>query len=179
MSEQQSTISALLKEKPGRGRPRHAVPRETVYVELAKADKARMKVMSGKMPAAFSKADIPDIAIFILSTRFEGLRRTVADRDRQLPEGIIDLASLYLLWDLPLPPKKEIYKWTSIRLSPQQVEQLGRTHGGLKARFGVGRSQVFLLGLALCEQFLQNNETAIASYGDLISLKSFIQSIYL
>jgi hypothetical protein len=177
--EQKSTISALLKEKPGRGRPRHDVSRESVYVELSDSHKNKMKLMGKEMPAIFGKADIPDIATFILATRLESLRRSVADRDRQMPEGIMDIDSLYLLWDLPLPPKKEIYKWTSVRLSPQQAEQLGRVHGGLKARFGVSRSQVFILGLALCEQFINHGHMKTFTEGNLTALKFMIERIYL
>ncbi len=64
----------------------------------------------------------------LLSVRLEALRRAVADRDREMPEGITVMDSLYLLWDVPIPLLTES-SWTSLRLSPQQVIQLGRGQG--------------------------------------------------
>ena len=78
----------------------------------------------------------------------------MAGRSREIPEGVTDLESLYLLWDLPLPPKDVEEKWTSIRVSPQQVIELGRAHGALNAAFGASRSQTFSLALSLLANFL-------------------------
>jgi hypothetical protein len=86
------------------------------------------------------------------------LREAVSGRNREIPEGITDLDSLYLLWDLPLHEEEEV-KWTSIRLSPQQVISLGRVNGILKALFGATRSEVFGLALALLDQFLHQELT--------------------
>jgi hypothetical protein len=106
------------------------------------------------------------------------LRRDVADRDREMPEGVTDLESLYLLWDLTPPPAEGMTKWTSIRLSPQQVIELGRIHGALKAMFGVNRSQVYSLSLILFEQFL-HRQMAGKTFGSLAELNAWIPSIYL
>ncbi|NJN55716.1 MAG: hypothetical protein HC804_13795 [Anaerolineae bacterium] len=89
--------------------------------------------------------------------RLEGLHRAVADRNRIIPEGVTDLESLYLLWDLPLPTKEDDAGWTSIRVSPQQVLDLGRAHGTLNAAFGATRSQSLVLGLALLKQTLEDH----------------------
>lgn len=152
-----STLAALLKEKPKRGRPSHNVSRQNVYVALAKSQKKQMKQMSGLLADEISRADIPDLAISILSARLEALRRAVADRNREMPEGITDLESLYLLWDLPLPTVNEKEpSWTSIRVSPQQVIELGRAHGTLNAVFGANRSQTFSLALSLLEQLIED-----------------------
>jgi pimeloyl-ACP methyl ester carboxylesterase len=83
------------------------------------------------------------------------LRRALADRNREIPEGVNDLLSLYLLWDLSLPPKRIEEKWTSIRVSPQQAIELGRVHGTLNAAFGANRSDIFGLGLALLAAYLE------------------------
>jgi hypothetical protein len=85
----------------------------------------------------------------------EALRQAVAGRNREIPEGVTDMASLFLLWDLEVPPREPADKWTSIRLSPQQVIELGRAHGTLNAVFGANRSETFSLGLALLGQFLE------------------------
>jgi hypothetical protein len=118
------------------------------------------------------------MAINLLSVRLEVLRQAVADRDREIPEGITDLESLYLLWDLPLPSENGESKWTSIRLSPQRVIELGRARGVLNALFGVNRSQVFSLSLVLFNQFLNNDQASklANSLDDIIEL---ISSIYL
>jgi hypothetical protein len=112
------------------------------------------------------RADLPDLAISVLTARMEALRLAVAGRNREIPEGVTDLESLYLLWDLPLPPEDAPEKWTSIRVSPQQAIELGRAHGTLNAAFGANRSQVFSLGLALLEQFLAGQSLV----GDSMSL---------
>ena len=153
----ESTIAALLEEKRKRGRPPHAVSRKNVYVALSPEQRQLMDAITKILPDGLKRADIPDMAINLLAHRMELLRRAVADRDREIPEGITDLDSLYLLWDLPLPGNSEDPRWTSIRLSPQQAIELGRAHGVLNALFGANRSQVFALSLAALAHFLDED----------------------
>jgi hypothetical protein len=134
-------------------------------VALTKSQKQQMKALAKQLPESFSRADLPDMAVNLLSIRLEQLRQAVSGRNREMPEGIVALDSLYLLWDLPLD-KGEEAKWTSIRLSPQQVIGLGRVHGILNALFGATRSDVFSLALALLIQFV-NNEPDEQSYTTL------------
>ena len=68
------------------------------------------------------------------------------------------MESLYLLWDLSLPPKDGEEKWTSVRVSPQQVIELGRAHGALNAAFGASRSETFSLGLVLLDRYLGSGD---------------------
>jgi hypothetical protein len=173
-----STIAALLEDKPKRGRPRRRVSRQNVYVALSKREKALLELLASRLPAGLGRADLPDIAIRLLSRRFDLMRQAVADRNREIPEGITDLDSLYLLWDLVLPVDKTETKWTSIRLSPQQVIDLGRTHGILNALFGANRSQVFSLGLSLVRQFLEERMTG-KRYSTLQELERWMDRIYL
>lgn len=153
-----STLAALLEEKPKRGRPPRAVSRQNVYVALSSEQKELISELAAQLPEGLSRADVSDLAISILSIRFEALRQAVSDREREMPEGITDLESLYLLWDLPLPQvdNEEEPKWTSIRVSPQQAIELGRVHGTLNAVFGANRSQTFSLALVLLTTFMQD-----------------------
>jgi hypothetical protein len=100
----ESTLAALLREKPKRGRPRHAVSRQSVYVALSPEQKALVNELADCLAGDLGRADIPDMAVMLLSVRLEALRRAVSDRDREMPEGITALESVYLLWDVPLPP---------------------------------------------------------------------------
>jgi hypothetical protein len=155
---QASTLAALLKDKqPKRGRPSHPISRQNVYIALTPAQKQAIKEIAASLPAKISRADVPDLAITALTARLEGLHRAVADRTRTIPEGVTDLESLYLLWDLPLPGRDDDAAWTSIRVSPQQVLDLGRAHGTLNAAFGATRSQTFVLGMALLTQSLEDH----------------------
>jgi hypothetical protein len=155
-----STMAALLEDKAKRGRPRHAVPRQNVYVALRPEEKRLMKDLVDQLPQEVNRADVADLAISALTGRMEALRQAVAGRSREIPEGVIDLESLYLLWDVALPDEGSIEKWTSIRVSPQQVIELGRAHGALNAAFGASRSQTFSLALSLLAQFLAKNPLA-------------------
>jgi hypothetical protein len=173
-SRRESTLAALLEDKPKRGRPRRSVSRQNVYVALAPEQKQELKQLSEMLPDGLSKADIPDLAISLLAARFEILRRAVSDRNREIPEGVTDLDSLYLLWDLSLPNGVMPAEWTSVRASPQQVIELGRVHGTLNALFGANRSEVFALGLALFAPFverelLKRKVTSLKEARDLIS----------
>jgi hypothetical protein len=150
-------MAALLEEKPKRGRPRHAVSRQNVYVALRPEEKILMKRLIGYLPSQIKRADLADLAVTALTARLEALRRAVAGRSREIPEGVTDLESLYLLWDLPLPSREAEEKWTSIRLSPQQVIELGRAHGALNAAFGASRSQTFNLALSILAQYLEQS----------------------
>lgn len=163
-----STLTALLKDKPKRGRPPRSVSRKNVYVALSDEQKLHLTELADSLPDTLSRADLPDLAITILSTRLEAMRRAVSDRNREIPEGITDLESLYLLWDLPLPEKDIVTKWTSIRVSPQQSIELGRVQGTLNVVFGANRSETFSLGISLLDQYLQANkdELVIESLDD-------------
>lgn len=173
-----STIAALLEEKPKRGRPRRQISRQNVYVALSGEQKREMQRIAKGLPQGLSRADIPDMAVNLLAARLELLRRAVSGRDREIPEGITDLDSLYLLWDLKLPSDQGDPRWTSIRLSPQQAIELGRAQGVLNALFGANRSQVFALGLALLSQFLEG-EMADKPYSSLEEVDRWITRIYL
>lgn len=173
-----STLAALLKDKPKRGRPSRNVSRQNVYVALAKSQKKQMKQLANLLADEIGRADIPDLSITVLSARLEALRRAVADRNREMPEGITDLESLYLLWDLPLPTAEEKEpSWTSIRVSPQQVIELGRAHGTLNAVFGANRSETFSLALSLLEQLLEDHPL-IKQYVVLDEMRKQIIEIY-
>ncbi|MCI0393938.1 MAG: hypothetical protein L0332_15835 [Chloroflexi bacterium] len=177
-SRKDSTLAALLEEKARRGRPRRAVSRQNVYIALTGEQKAQMQQLARELPKGLNRADIPDLAVMLLATRMELLRRAVSDRDREIPEGITDLDSLYLLWDLSLPPRGPVQKWTSIRLSPQRAIELGRAHGVLNALFGATRSDVFGLSLALLCGFIDNDLSG-KRYNSLEDVEKWITNIYL
>ena len=174
----ESTLAALLREKPKRGRPRHAVSRQSVYVALSPEQKALVNELADCLAGDLGRADIPDMAVMLLSVRLEALRRAVSDRDREMPEGITALESVYLLWDVPLPPLAD-GGWTSIRLSPQQVIQLGRAQGLLHALFNANRSEVFSLGLGLLNILLKSDSCPLASVASLTAFEDEITRIYL
>lgn len=163
MSSQQnkdrtSTLAELLKDKPRRGRPPHSVSRQNVYVAISAGEKQEIKRLAKLLPENFSRADLPDLAVAILTARLEALHRAVADRNREIPEGVTDLESIYLLWDLSVPEKSPERKWTSIRVSPQEVIELGRAHGTLNAAFGANRSETFSLALVLLANYLETRD---------------------
>ena len=177
-TQRASTLAALLKDKPKPGRPSRNVSRQNVYVALANSQKKQMKQLADLLAQEINRADIPDLAISVLSARLEALRRAVADRNREMPEGITDLESLYLLWDLPLPTSEEKEpRWTSIRVSPQQVIELGRAHGTLNAVFGANRSQIFSLALSLLEQLIEDHPM-IQQYASAEELRKRIIDLY-
>jgi hypothetical protein len=175
-----STLAALLEEKPKRGRPPRRVSRQNVYVALSLEQKALMKELATFFPPEIVKADMPDLAVTLLSARMEALRRAVAGRNREIPEGVTDLESLFLLWDLSLPKSNPSEKWTSVRLSPQPLIELGRTHGILNAVFGATRSDTFGLGLALLQQFAHHRLPSLdLDIWQLSALQEAIKRIYL
>lgn len=154
----ESTLAALLREKRKRGRPRHEVARQSVYVALSDAQKQRMSGLADHLPEGLSRADVPDMAVMTLAVRLNAVRRAVAGRDRELPEGITDFDSLYYLWDLRPPAPEDGSRWTSIRLSPQQAVEFGRLQGTLNALFGANRSDVFALALSLLDDLLEHGD---------------------
>ncbi len=173
-----STMAALLEDKPKRGRPPRNVSRQNVYVALSKEQKQGMSELAALLPKGLARADLPDMSITILSARLESLRRDVADRNREIPEGVTDFISLYLLWDLALPSDEGAAKWTSIRVSPQQAIELGRVYGTLNAAFGVNRSEAFGLGLELLGQYLSSHPLPEGKV-TLAEVRKEIKRIYL
>ncbi|MFO7662501.1 MAG: hypothetical protein R6X18_07890 [Chloroflexota bacterium] len=152
-----STLKELMRDKPRRGRPRRMVARQNVYVALHPEQKTLIITLAELLPDGLTRADVPDLAVSVLTARLEALRVAVTGRTREIPEGVTDLESLYLLWDLTPTRQPPDEKWTSIRLSPQQALELGRAHGTLNAAFGANRSEVFGLALALLGQFLERH----------------------
>lgn len=177
-SDKDSTLAALLRDRPKRGRPRREISRDNVYIELSKAQKRQVSDVAKRLPESFVRADVADLAIMVLAARLESLRRAVAGRTREIPEGITDLDSLYLLWDLQPPEHGEKKRWTSIRVSPQQAIELGRVRGTLNALFGATRSEVFGLALALLAYFVENDlpDEEITS---LLEMREVITDLYL
>lgn len=175
---EESTLTALLREKPKRGRPRRAVSRQTVYVALTPEQKRVMREIGETLEGDLGRADVADMAIMLLSIRLEALRQAVSDRDREMPEGITALDSLYLLWDVPLPPKKDA-EWTSIRLSPQQMIQLGRAKGVLEALFNANRSDAFALGLGLLHTLFHSAHFPLHQTTSLPLFEAYVTRIYL
>jgi hypothetical protein len=156
----QDTLSALYEDEPKRGRPRHKVPRQSVYVALSQAQKQTLSTIAKQLPPAIKRADIPDMAVMTLGARLNQVRDAMAGRDRELPEGITDMESLYFLWDMELPDQSAETTWTSIRLSPNQVVEFGRLQGTFNAMFGANRSHVFTLALALLNQYTATHKLA-------------------
>lgn len=177
-SDKDSTLAALLRDRPKRGRPRREISRDNVYIELSQEQKDLISDLSERLPEGIVRADIADLAIMVLASRLEALRRAVAGRTREIPEGITDLESLYLLWDLSSPHEGEDLRWTSIRVSPQQAIELGRAHGTLNVLFGATRSEVFGLGLSLLAHFVEHDvpDDEISS---LPEMKEHIADLYL
>jgi hypothetical protein len=147
-------------------------------VALSQEQKGEIKRLASLLPTKVKRADVPDLAISILNARLESLRRALADRNREIPEGVTDLESLYMLWDLSLPLHEQESKWTSIRVSPQQNIELGRAHGTLNAAFGTNRSETFSLGLNLLTAFLEAADLHKTSF-TLSELRQKIIDIYL
>ena len=99
----------------------------------------------------------------ILTARLEALRVAVAGRNREIPEGITDLESLYLLWDLSLPPEDAPEKWTSIRVSPQQAIELEHKKMLEQARGEIARLVVKTTEQVLAKKLTDSDR---ASYND-------------
>jgi hypothetical protein len=64
---EKGTLSELLKEKPRRGRPPHAVSRQNVYVALTERQKGLMSALGKRLPVGLSRADVPDLAILVIA----------------------------------------------------------------------------------------------------------------
>lgn len=177
-ADKDSTLAALLRDRPKRGRPRREVSRESVYIELSEDQKEQISEIAEQLPEAFVRADVADLAIMVLAARLEALRRAVAGRTREIPEGITDLDSLYLLWDLPSPEEKNDTRWTSVRVSPQQAIDLGRAHGTLNVLFGATRSEVFGLALSLLQDFV-GEDLPDDEPTSLLEMKECVTDLYL
>lgn len=175
--ERASTLAELLKDRPKRGRPPRRVSRQNVYVALTDKEKQLLEHLVQFLPGHLGRADLPDLAIAVLTARLDSLHRAVADRNREIPEGVTDLESLYLLWDLEVPARIVERKWTSIRVSPQEVIELGRAHGTLNAAFGANRSEIFSLALVLLNQFFDTEQ--LPDIQSLPELRKLILSKYL
>ena len=79
-----STLKDLLRDKPKRGRPRRMVARQNVYVALRPEQKGLMAALAERLPAGLGRADVPDLAVSVLTARMEALRSAVAGRTREM-----------------------------------------------------------------------------------------------
>ena len=177
---QDSTLAALLRDKPKRGRPRDPIPRQSVYVALSADHKALLSRLAAELSPVFERADVPDLAVMVLTARMDALRRAVADRSAEVPEGVTDLKSLYYLWDFPMVVDESPIKWTSIRLAPAQLVEFGRLQGMFNALFGANRSQVFALATAALARCLEHDLPATRRViTDFEAFEAVLNAIYL
>lgn len=133
---------------------------------MTRAQKAKLGRIAKQTPAGLKRADVPDMAVILLSSRLARLRNAVSGRSRELPEGITDIQSLYYLWDIPISNVQDEAKWTSIRLSPQWSVEFGRLQGTFNALFGSTRSEVFDLALDLLDCLIGESEPSYTSLND-------------
>lgn len=177
---QDSTLAALLRDKPRRGRPQRSIPRQTVYVALSDAQKELLGQLAVDLSPIFERSDVPDLAVMVLSARVDALRRAVSDRSAEVPEGVTDLKALYYLWDLPMQIEEETLRWTSVRLGPAQVVAFGRLQGMFNALFGSNRSQVFGLAIAALERCIHHDLPEVGTIiDDFDSFEGVLTQIYL
>lgn len=177
---QDSTLAALLREKPKRGRPQRSIPRQTVYVALSDDQKELLGRLATSLPPTFERADVPDLAVMVLTARVDALRRAVSDRSAEVPEGVTDLKALYYLWDLPMMIEEARLRWTSIRLGPAQVVAFGRLQGMFNALFGSNRSQVFGLAIAAFERCIRHDLPEAGTLpDDFETFETILAQIYL
>ena len=133
-----STLKELLRDKPKRGRPRRMVSRQNVYVALRPEQKTLMAALAERLPVGLGRADVADLAVSVLTARMEALRSAVAGRTREIPEGVTDLESLYLLWDVA-PPEQ----WSVV--SGQLSVSSGQSGAGSSQR-SAGRKRAAAAG---------------------------------
>ncbi len=68
-----STLKELMRDKPRRGRPRRMVARQSVYVALHPDQKIRLDHLATLLPTNLSRADLPDLAVSVLTARVEAI----------------------------------------------------------------------------------------------------------
>lgn len=155
---------------------RHAVSRQSVYVALSPEQKALVNELADCLAGDLGRADISQYG------RHVGAVGSVApgcfgseqeDAERDCPG--IGLFVVGCAFAAPWP----MAVGTSIRLSPQQVIQLGRAQGLLHALFNANRSEVFSLGLGLLNILLKSDSFPLASVASLTAFEDEITRIYL
>ncbi len=148
-SFEQGTFRRLNEQRKRRGRPPAAQPRHPVQLWLLPSEYDRLGNLSERWPALkLSRSHILGLGIRALGQRLAALRANMEGSGADLPIGVLDLESLYLLWDLEPTANNSARKRYQLTLMDDEKWQLADMTVVLSRSISVNRSRVAGLSIA-------------------------------
>ena len=130
-----------------RGRPRR--DKVKLFFRLNPAIGEKVKQLYLRFPhLRASQSELVGLGVDLLGQQLDQMATALRREERILPAGVVDVESLYLMWNLAYPVVSDS-AGTTIYLLPHQAVRLVDIRGLLRLQIRVNQSDLLNLGLAL------------------------------
>lgn len=130
-----------------RGRPRSN--KVKIFFKLSTQINQLLANLDAKFPnLSTTQSELAGLGVELLGKQLEKMATAVGREDNILPAGVVDLESLYLIWNLVYPASYQT-RPTTVYLIPKQAVKLGNIRSLLRLQIRVNQSELINLGLAL------------------------------
>jgi hypothetical protein len=104
-----------------------------------------------------TQSELAGLGVEVLGRQLDKMANAIGRKDNILPAGVVDLESLYLIWNLEFPSDYQT-RPTTVYLLPGQSVQLGLVRSQLRLQIRVNQSELLNLGLALLWDMVSDSE---------------------
>jgi len=130
-----------------RGRPRRN--RVKLFFKMDGAVRQRLDSLSTRYPhLKATQSELAGLGVELLGGRLDEMAAAIGREGAILPAGVVDLESLYLIWNLEFPFKDRGHT-TTVYLLPEQAVRLSEIRAKLRLQIHVSQSELLNLGLTL------------------------------
>ena len=165
-------------QQPRRGRPPADRPRKATRVYLTPRQRDCWLALTDTLaPLGAARIDAADLVVSYLEGQLTEMQTELTGSGQVLPVGVVDLKSLYFLFDLK--PSTEETKQYNVTMYMETREMLSVVTIRLQSVFQTTWSQVFGLAIELCFHRLANKRGQFAAVEDMDSLDELRQQMFL
>lgn len=133
-----------------RGRPRSN--KVKIFFKLSTQIHQQLANLDVKYPhLRATQSELAGLGVELLGKQLEKMANAIGREDNILPAGVVDLESLYLIWNLEYPSNYQT-RPTTVYLLQRQSLQLGHIRSLLRLQIRVNQSELLNLGLALMSE---------------------------
>ena len=147
--------------KERRGRPRSN--KVKIFLKINAHVEKQLGTLGKQFPQLrVSQSEMVGLGVELLGENLDRMATALGRDDRVLPAGVVDIESLYLIWNLEYPGNRRA-RATTVYLTPEQAVQLGSIRTRLRLQIRVSQSGLLNLGVSLLVDRATKNQAVIKS----------------